>query len=84
MARSLLIVRNVSKDFWVEAIACSIYILNISPTSSVQGKLLEEAQSVKEVIVSHLCFFGCIAFAHVQEELRRSLMIGLKEHFYRI
>ena len=41
MARSLLIARKLSKDYWAEAVACSIYILNRSPTSSVHGKVPE-------------------------------------------
>lgn len=39
MARSLLIERNLSNDFWAEAVACFVYILNRSPISSVQGKV---------------------------------------------
>ena len=41
MARSLLTGKILSNDYWAEAIACSIHILNMSPTSSVQGNVLE-------------------------------------------
>ena len=73
MARSLLTARKMSKDYWAEAVACSIYILNRSPTSSVQGKVLEEKWSGSKVNVSHLKKFGCVAFSHVPEELRKKL-----------
>ena len=73
MARSLLTERKLSKDYWAEAVACSVYILNRSPTSSVHGKVLKEKWSGLKVTVSHFRIFGCIAFAHVPEELRKKL-----------
>jgi len=65
MARSLLKTRNLSKDLWAEAVACSVYILNRSPTSSVQSFVPEEVWSGQKVTISHFRIFGCIAFAHV-------------------
>jgi hypothetical protein len=73
MTRSLLTTRKLSKYYWDEAIACSVYILNISPTSSVQSKLPEEKWSGSKVNVSHFKNFGCVAFSHVPEELRKKL-----------
>ena len=73
MARSLLKARNLSKDYWAEAVACAVYILNRSPTSSVEGKVPQEKWSGTKVNVSHFRVFGCIAFAHVPEELRKKL-----------
>jgi hypothetical protein len=70
----------MSKDYWAEAIACSIYILNRSPTSSVQGKVLEEKWSGSKVNVSHFKNFGCVVFAHVPEEIRKKyIFIGYSE-----
>ena len=73
MVRSLLRARKLSKDYWAEVVACSVYILNRSPTSSVQGRVLEEKWSGLKVTVSHFRIFGCLAFAHVPEELRKRL-----------
>ena len=73
MARSLLKTWNLSKDLWAEVVACSVYILNRSPTSSVQNFVLEEAWSGQKVTVSHFRVFGCIAFTHVIEKLRKKL-----------
>jgi hypothetical protein len=70
MAKSLLIARKLSKYYWAEAVVCSVYILNRSPTSSVQGKVSEEKWSGSKVNVSHLRIFGCVYFAHVPEEIR--------------
>jgi hypothetical protein len=72
MAKSLLIARKLSKYYWAEAVVCSIYILNRSPTSSVQGKVSEEKWSGSKVNVSHLRIFGCVCFSHVPEEIRNS------------
>jgi hypothetical protein len=71
MARSMLKVKKLSNDYWVEAVACSVYILNRSPTISVKDKVPQEAWSGTKLNVSHFRIFGCIAFAHVLEELRK-------------
>jgi hypothetical protein len=88
MASSLLREGKMSKDYWAKAVACSIYILSRSPTSSVQGKVPEEKWSGSKVNVSHFKIFGCVAFAHIPEELRKKLddrsekyiFIGYSEH----
>jgi hypothetical protein len=63
----------LSKDYSDEAFACLVYILNRSPTSSVQGKVHEENWSGSKVNVSHFKNFGCVSFCHVLEELRKKL-----------
>ena len=73
MERSLLGEKSLSNLFWAEAIACSIYLLNRSPTTSVKMKVPQEAWSGTKLNVSHLRTFGCIAFAHTPSELRKKL-----------
>ena len=73
MAQSLLKTQKLSKYSWDEAIACSVYILNRLPNSSVQIFVPEEAWSGKKVTISHFHVFGCIAFTHVPEKLRKNL-----------
>jgi transposase InsO family protein len=73
MARSLLKEKNMSNLFWAEVVACSVYLLYISPTTSVKMKVPQEAWSGTKLNVSHLRIFGCIAFAHIPSELRRKL-----------
>ena len=88
MARSLHTARKLSKYYWAEAVACSVYILNRSPNSSVQGKVPKEKWSGLKVIVSHFRIFGCVAFSHVPKKLRKNLndrsekeiCIGHSEH----
>lgn len=39
MARSILKAKSMSKEFWVEAIACVVYLSNKFPIISVQDKI---------------------------------------------
>lgn len=39
MARSMLKAKNLSNVFWVEVVACVVYILNRSPTKSVKDRI---------------------------------------------
>jgi hypothetical protein len=39
MAKSILRAKNLSNDYWVEAIGCLVYILHRYPTTSVKDKV---------------------------------------------
>lgn len=65
MGRSMLNARNVPKEFWAEAVATAVYILNISPTKAVYDQTPYEAWKGRKPKVSHLRIFGCIAYALV-------------------
>ncbi|GLT98425.1 hypothetical protein SLE2022_159300 [Rubroshorea leprosula] len=80
MVRSMLKSKNMPKEFWVEAVACAVYLSNLSPSKSVQGMTLQEAWSSKKPNVSHLRVFGSIAFIHVPDE-KRSKLDGKSEKF---
>jgi transposase InsO family protein len=73
MARTLLKEKCLSNTFWAEAVACSVYLLNRSPTTSLQMKVPQEAWSGTKLNVAHLRTFGCIAYAHIPSELRKKL-----------
>ena len=73
MARSMLKEKHLPNEYWGEALACSIYILNRSPTKSVKNKVPQEAWSGRSCSVAHLRIFGCVAYAHVPKELRKKL-----------
>ena len=45
MARSMLKAKDIPNNFWAEAVSCSIYLLNRSPTKSLQNATPEEAWS---------------------------------------
>jgi hypothetical protein len=73
MARRLLKEKSLSNIFWAEVVACSVYLLNRSPTTSLKMKVPQESWSGTKLNVSHLRTFGCIAYTHIPSELRKKL-----------
>lgn len=73
MARSMLKAKHLSNEYWAEAISCAAYIMNRCPTKSVMNMVLEEAWTGRKHSVTHMRVFGCVAYAHVPDELRRKL-----------
>ena len=49
--------------FWGEAVKAAIYLLNRSPTKSLNGRTPFEAWFGRKPSVRHLRTFGCTAFA---------------------
>jgi hypothetical protein len=73
MVRCMLGDRNVPKKNWPEAVNLSVHILNRCPTFAVKDMTPEEAWSGRKPSVSHFRIFGCIAYAHVPDNLRKKL-----------
>eukprot|EP00253_Pinus_taeda_P031458 PITA_31458 len=73
MERSMLKAKHFPNDYWVEVVACATYILNRCPTKSVQNIVPEEAWSGRKHSVARIRVFGCVAYAHVSDELRKKL-----------
>jgi transposase InsO family protein len=73
MAHSMLTAKHLSNEYWVEAVATAVYILNRCLTKSVKNKVPQEAWTGLKHNVAHLKVFGCVAYAHVPDELRRKL-----------
>jgi hypothetical protein len=89
MARSLLKDKCLSNLFWAKAVACSVYLLNRSPTTNLKMKVPQEEWSGTKLNVAHLRTFGCITFSHIPYELRKkfydisekSIFVGYNETF---
>ena len=64
-ARSLLKGANLPLNFWAEAMATAVYILNRCPTRSRGGEVPEELWTGDKVNVEKLKTFGCICYALV-------------------
>jgi hypothetical protein len=62
MARALLKQRRMLAVFWGEAVVTTVYILNRSPTKTLNGMTPYEAWHGRKPSVSHLWVFGCLAF----------------------
>ena len=73
MARSMLKEKHLPNDYWVEVVACATYILNRCRTKSVQNTVPEEAWSGRKHSVIYMRAFGCMAYAHIPNELRKKL-----------
>ncbi|KAJ6874187.1 hypothetical protein NC651_032883 [Populus alba x Populus x berolinensis] len=73
MVRSMLVNRNIPKNFWPEAVNWSVHILNRSPTLAVKNTTPEEAWSEARPTVDHFRIFGCIAYARIPDVKRTKL-----------
>ncbi|PKA46730.1 Retrovirus-related Pol polyprotein from transposon TNT 1-94 [Apostasia shenzhenica] len=70
MARCMLHEKSLSNKFWAEAVATSVYLLNISPTKAVFNRTPYEAWWKRKPNVSNLKVFGCIAYALINANER--------------
>ena len=73
MARTLLHHAQCPSNFWAEAIATSIYLLNRSTTKALDGMTPFKAFTGHKPGVRHLRVFDCIAHVHVPKSKRRTL-----------
>ncbi|WVZ84977.1 hypothetical protein U9M48_031942 [Paspalum notatum var. saurae] len=65
MARSMLKAKGMPAAFWGEAVSTAVYILNRSPTKSLENKTSFEAWHGRKPDVTHLRTFGCIGHVKV-------------------
>ena len=73
MVRSMLKEKHLGKEYWGEAVRCAVYILNRSLTKSLSNQVPEEAWNGRKCSVAHLRIFGCVAFAHIPDKIRKKL-----------
>ncbi|KAJ0556958.1 putative RNA-directed DNA polymerase [Helianthus annuus] len=73
MARCMLKAKGLSKQFWGEAVATAVYLLNLSPTKAVEGKVPFEAWHGYKPSVSHLRVFGCVVYGLKPSQQRKKL-----------
>ena len=64
-ARSLLMMAGMPRRFWREAEMMVVYLLNRSPTRSLDKKTSHEAWYNKKPAVHHLRVFGCVTYMKV-------------------
>ena len=81
MTHNMMTTKHLPNAYWVEAVTTVVYIMNQCPTKSVKNKVPQEAWTCMNHSVSHLNFFGCVAYAHVLNELRRKLQEGIEMYF---
>ena len=69
----MLMEARLPEQFWADAVATAVYILNRSPTKALTGKTPFEAWSGRRPNLSHLRRFGCDAYLHVPDAQRTKL-----------
>jgi hypothetical protein len=62
MARALLKQRGMPAVFWGEAVVTAVYILNRSPTKTLNGRTPYKTWHGRKPTISHLRVLGCLAF----------------------
>ena len=72
-ARSMLFHANLPLTFWADAVKCAAYLCNRSPTAAIPDKTPFECWYGSKPDLTHLRVFGCIAYVHVPNELRKKL-----------
>jgi transposase InsO family protein len=73
MVRPMLHCVGYPLELWGEAALTAYYITNRLPTSALSGMTPFEAWHGYKPDVSHLRRWGCIAYAHIPEELHKKL-----------
>ena len=57
MARIMLVAKHFPNEYWGEAVATTIYIMNRCLTKTVKNKVIQEAWACMNHSVSHLKVF---------------------------
>jgi hypothetical protein len=71
--RCMLFDAKLPKEFWAEAAATAVYLMNRSPSRSIDNRIPEEIWTKRQVDINHLRIFGCKAYMHIPKEKRRKL-----------
>jgi len=80
--RAMLTDANLSKNYWAEAANTAIYLKNRSPTKALVNSTPEEKWTGKKVDLNHLKVFGCTAYLHVPDMLRKKLDPKSKKYIF--
>lgn len=72
-ARSMRIHAGLPKQFWADAISTAAYLINHGPSVPLNFGIPDEVWSGKEVNLSHLKIFGCVAYVHLSDKVRDKL-----------
>ncbi|XP_018403755.1 PREDICTED: retrovirus-related Pol polyprotein from transposon TNT 1-94 [Cyphomyrmex costatus] len=81
-ARCLLQDASLSNEFWAEAVATVVYLINHSPAKGLNGITPEEAWSNRKPDLQHLRIFGCKAMAHIPKQLRKKWDAKSSEYIF--
>jgi len=69
-SRSMLSGVELGQEYWAKAAGTTCYLVNRSPSSTVDDKTPPEVWSGKKLSLQHLKVFGCDGYVHVLKENR--------------
>lgn len=64
---------KLPKSYWAEAVATAAHLQNRLPTSVLKQETPYERWCGRKPNMSHMCLFGCLAYAHIPDGDRRKL-----------
>ncbi|MCO5602425.1 hypothetical protein L7F22_056557 [Adiantum nelumboides] len=73
MARCMLKAKSLPHKLWMEAVACAAHVLNRCPIRALKTITIYESWYDRKPSVSYLRVFGCLANAHIPQQLRGKL-----------
>ncbi|MCO5577358.1 hypothetical protein L7F22_031187 [Adiantum nelumboides] len=73
MARCMLKAKSLPHKLWMEAVACAAHLLNRCPTRALKTITPYESWYDRKPSISYLRVFGCLAYAHIPQQLRGKL-----------
>ncbi|MCO5596690.1 hypothetical protein L7F22_050758 [Adiantum nelumboides] len=73
MARCMLKAKSLPHKLWMEAVACAAHVLNRCPTRALKTITPYESWYDRKPSVNYLRVFGCLAYAHIPQQLRGKL-----------
>jgi hypothetical protein len=73
LARSMMTSKGLPNLFWAEAVAPTVYLLNLSPAKEVINRTPFEAWFERKSGVRHLGVFDCIAYSLITSQNRIKL-----------
>ncbi|MCO5588517.1 hypothetical protein L7F22_042474 [Adiantum nelumboides] len=73
MARCMLKAKSLPHKLWMEAVVCAAHVLNRCPTRALKTITPYESWYDRKPSVSYLRVFGCLAYAHIPQQLRGKL-----------
>nr|GEX46411.1 hypothetical protein [Tanacetum cinerariifolium] len=79
MARSMLKTKNLEDEFWAEAVATAVYLINISHTKAVWNVTPYEAWYESKPSVSNLRIFGCTCYAIIPSGRGKDVQFNKQE-----
>ena len=73
LVRTMLIDSGLPHKFWAEALSTACYLKNRSPVRVLKGMTPYQAFVGRKPNVDHLKIFGCVCYAHVPKDERKTL-----------